>query len=168
MVESPVRITDSPSGIRDAKKLAKVACLFEKHHTGRTAESATAVLGDRSLVITLRGMLSPAELELARTSDGAAQVIELHQQHVLTSCDALRQKIEAILGVPMLEAALKVTTQTGTVVDVIQQPAGVAASTRTEPKSEPAPLNAPRGSENRCWAVRANAANFAIRKEFGR
>ena len=148
MVESPVEIADPPSGIWDAKKLAEMACQFEKHQTGRTPESATAVLVDRSLVITLRGMLSPEELELAQSPDGAAQVIELHQQRFLASCDSLRQEIEAITGVPVREATSKVATQTGTVVYVIQLAAAVAASTWTEPKTEPQPLNVPRGSEN--------------------
>lgn len=148
MVESPVQIADPPAGIWDAKKLADVACQFEKHQTGRTPESATAVVVDRSLVITLHGMLSPEELELARTPDGAAQVVERHQQHFLTSCDALRQEIEAITGVPVKEATSKVATQTGTVVYVIQLATDVAASTWSEPKSNPASLNAIHGNES--------------------
>lgn len=99
-------------------------------------------------MITLCGMLSPEERELAQTSHGAAQVIELHQPHFVTSCDALRQEIEAILGVPGLDAALKVTTLTGTVAYVIQLAAGITVSTWSELQSEPAPLNEPRGSEN--------------------
>jgi uncharacterized protein YbcI len=148
MVESPLDVANPPSGIWDAKKLAEVACQFEKHQTGRTPESATAVLVDRSLVITLRGILSPEELELVQTPDGAAQVIELHQQRFLTSCDALRQQIEDTIGVPVLEATSKVGTQTGTVVYVIQLAAGVATSTWTEPKSDPALLNSIHGNEN--------------------
>src|SRR6185295_32641 len=99
-----------------AKRLADAARRFETHRTGRSPESVTAVLVDDSLVITLRGMLATTEKESAKTPVGAAKVREFHRQLFLTSCDPLRQQIETITGVAVLEATSEVATLTGTVV----------------------------------------------------
>ncbi|MBC7815841.1 MAG: DUF2294 family protein [Planctomycetaceae bacterium] len=127
-----------PSEIWAAKRLAELARQFEKHRTGRTPASVTAVLVDDSLVITLRGELSTAEQELAKTPEGAAQVRESHRQLFLTTSGSLRQEIEVITGVAVLEATSEVATHTGTVVLVFLLAASVAASTWSESTSEPA------------------------------
>ena len=131
--ESTSETTPSPpSDIWAAKQLAEVARQFEKHRTGRTPESVTAVLVDDSLVITLRGVLSSAEKEMAKTPVGAAQVREFHRQLFLTSCGSLRQEIEVITGVAVREATSEVATHTGTVVLVFLLAASVGASTWSE------------------------------------
>ena len=125
-----------PSEIGAAKQLADVARQFEKERTGRVPESVAAELLDVSLVITLHGELSPAEMDLATTPDGAAEVQELHRQLFLTSCSSLLKEIEVITGVAVLEATSEVTTDTGTVVQVFVLAASVPASTWTELASE--------------------------------
>ena len=99
-------------------------------------ESVTAELVDVSLVITLHGELSPAEIDLAQTPGGAAEVQELHRKLFLTSCGSLLKEIEVIAGVAVLEATSEVTTETGTVVQVFVLAASVPASTWTELTSE--------------------------------
>ena len=148
MAESPSEKADPPSEMWAAKRLADVARQFEKHRTGRTPESVTVVLVDDSLVITLRGVLSLAEKDLAKTPVGAAQVRELHRQLFLTACDSLRQEIETIIGVAVLEATSEVATHTGTVVYVVLLAAGVAASTWSESTSEVISLDPSRGKED--------------------
>ena len=44
-----------------AKQLALASCDYEEQRTGHIPKLVTAVLSDDTLVITLRGMLSPAE-----------------------------------------------------------------------------------------------------------
>ncbi len=101
-----------------AQQIARAASAFERRTTGHAPESVTVVLSDDTLVVTLRGALSPAERELVRSASGAAQVQEFHRQLFLQSSDALRQEIKRIIGAEMREAAAKVEPATGTVVKV--------------------------------------------------
>ena len=130
-----------PSDIWAAKQLADLARQFETHRTGRAPESVTAVLIDDSLVISLRGVLSSAEKELAKTPVGAAQVRENHRQQFLDSGSSFPQQIEVLTGVAVLEATSEVSTHNGTVVYVVLLASYVAASTWTESKTEPTPLD---------------------------
>jgi uncharacterized protein YbcI len=136
MVESQIVITNPPSKVGAAKQLAEVARHFEMHRTGRMPESVTAVLVDDSLVITLRGMLSPAEKLLAKSPVGAAQVRELHRQLFLTSCSSLEQQIADITGVAVLEATSEVATDTGTVVLVCLLAASLTGSSWSDATNE--------------------------------
>lgn len=136
MVESQTEIADRPIKTGTAKQLAEVARQFEMQRTGRTPESVTAVLVDDSLVITLRGMLSPAEKLLTKSPVGAAQVRELHRQLFLTSCSSLEQQIEDITGVAVLEATSEVATDTGAVVLVCLLAMGVADSSWSDATNE--------------------------------
>ena len=142
------RLPEPALEIWTAKQLADVAYQFEKHRTGRTPESVTAVLIEDTLVITLREALSTSEKELAKTPVGAAQVRELHRQLFLTSCGSLLQEIEVITGVAVLEATSEVATHTGTVVQVFLLAASVTASTWSESKtkSEPTSLGSSGGN----------------------
>ena len=135
-IETPSERAELPSEIGAAKQLADVVRQFEKERTGRMPESVTAELLDVSLVITLHGELSPAEIDLAKTSDGVAEVQELHRQLFLTSCGSLLKEIEVITGVAVLEATSEVTTDTGTVVQIFVLSASVPSSTWTELSSE--------------------------------
>lgn len=63
-----------------AQQIAQTAIAFEEHSLGRRPGSVTVVLGGDTLVITMHGILSPAELTLAENSAGAARLQELHQQ----------------------------------------------------------------------------------------
>ncbi len=99
-----------------AKQVALAACDFERRRTGNLPRSVTVVLSGETLVITLHGALSPAELALAKSPEGAAQVQEFHRQLFDNSADSLRQEIKRITGVDVREAAVEVEPTTGTVV----------------------------------------------------
>ena len=101
-----------------AKQVALSACDFEQQRTGHVPKSVTAVMCDDTLVITLRGMLSPVENDLAKGPAGAAQVQEFHRQLFINSSDLLRRAIEKITGVGVKEATSEVETESGTVVQV--------------------------------------------------
>jgi uncharacterized protein YbcI len=91
---------------------------FEHGQTGQVPESATVVLSENTLVVTLHGALSPAEKALAKTPAGAAQVQEFHRQLFTSSSESLRREIKRITGVEVREATAEVETTTGTVVHV--------------------------------------------------
>jgi uncharacterized protein YbcI len=99
-----------------ARQIAEVASRFQQQRTGHAPHSVTVVLGEDTLVITLYGALSPAEIVLARSAAGAAQVQEFHRQLFASSSDAFRQEIKRITGVEVEEAAAEIEPATGSVV----------------------------------------------------
>jgi uncharacterized protein YbcI len=99
-----------------AQQIAHAACNFERQTRGHMPQSATVVLSDDTLVITLHGALTPAEKALAGTSAGAAQVQEFYRQLFVNASESLRQEIEKITGVEVLDAAAEVQAATGTLV----------------------------------------------------
>jgi uncharacterized protein YbcI len=101
-----------------AEQIARAASESERLRTGQAPESVTVVLSDDTLVITLHGVLSQAEKDLARSPAGAAQVQELRRQLFLNSCGELRQAIARITGVEVREATAEVEPATGTVLQV--------------------------------------------------
>jgi uncharacterized protein YbcI len=101
-----------------AKQIARAASEFEQQLTGQQPRSVTVVLCDETLVITLHGVLSPAERDLAQSPAGAAQVQEFHRELFLNSCGPLRQAIARITGVEVRQATADVEPATGTVVRV--------------------------------------------------
>jgi len=99
-----------------AKQVALAASNFEQQRTGHLPKSVTVVLSGDTVVITLHGALSPAELALAKNPSGAAQVQDFHRQLFNNSADSLRQEIKRITGVDVREAAVEVEPTTGAVV----------------------------------------------------
>jgi uncharacterized protein YbcI len=95
-----------------------VAITFQQQRTGHEPKSVAVILSENTLVITLQGTLSPAELALAQSADGAARVQEFHRQLFSDSADALRQEIKRITGVEVREATAEVEPTSGTVVQV--------------------------------------------------
>ncbi len=106
------------SNLNTAGQIARVVAEFEEHRTGHAPQSMTVVLSDDTLVITMRGVLSAAERDLARTPEGAAQVREYHRQLLGSVSDTLRREIERVTGVAVQEATEEIETTTGAAVAV--------------------------------------------------
>jgi uncharacterized protein YbcI len=104
------------SGSTMAQQIAQAAMTFEERRTGHRPQSATVVLSEDTVVITLHGALSPAEKALAKSPEGAAQVQEFHRQLFSNSSEPLRQEIKKITGVQVRQAAAEVEPTTGAVV----------------------------------------------------
>src|SRR5438105_15799661 len=102
-----------------AHQIAQTASAFEQRRTGHGPKSVTLVLSEDTLVITLRGALSPAEKALAQSPAGAAQLKEFHRQLFAHAVDALRQEIQRITGVEVREASAEVETVTGAVMQLV-------------------------------------------------
>src|SRR5271168_177721 len=88
-----------------AQQIGQTAIAFEEKRLGRKPTSVTAVLGGDTLVITMHGVLSPAEQNLAASAAGAAQLQEFHQQLFQISSDPLRREIKRITGLEICEDA---------------------------------------------------------------
>jgi uncharacterized protein YbcI len=101
-----------------AKQIGHAASAFEQRQTGHAPKSVTVVLSEDTLVITLRGALSPAETAVAKSPAGAAQMKEFHRQVFANSSDVLRQEIKRITGVDVCEATEEVETVTGAVMQM--------------------------------------------------
>jgi uncharacterized protein YbcI len=117
------------SNSNKAQQIARVAGNFEQEATGRRPRSVTVVLSEDTVVITLRGTLSPAETALAKSREGAAQLREFHRQLFSTASEPLRRQIRRITGVEVREATAEVETLTGTVVQVFSLAYAVPAET---------------------------------------
>ena len=101
-----------------AQQIARAASAFERQRTGHVPKSVTVILSEDTLVITLRGALSPAEKAVAKSPAGVAQLQEFHRQLFDNSCQSLRQEINRITGVEVREATAEVETTTGAVMQL--------------------------------------------------
>ena len=100
-----------------AQQIAQAAIAFEQRRTGNhVPKSVTVVLSEGTLVITLHDALSPAEMNLAKTPEGAAQMQEFHRQLFANSSDSLRQEISRITGMDVREATAEIEPKSGAVV----------------------------------------------------
>jgi len=108
-----------------AQKIAEAVIAFQRRTTGHTPKAATVVLSQDTLVITLHEALSPAEKELARSPEGAAQVEEFHRRLFSSSCQSLREEIKRITGVAVREAVAEIEPTTGAVVQAFTKSAMV-------------------------------------------
>jgi uncharacterized protein YbcI len=99
-----------------AKQIADVAIANRAERTGHAPSSATVVLSDDTLVITLYDALTPAEKALATNSEGAAQIQEFHRQLFHSSEETLRKEIKRITGREVREAAAEIDPTTGMVI----------------------------------------------------
>jgi uncharacterized protein YbcI len=96
--------------------LAEVASTMQQQRTGHQPTSATVVLGEDTLVVTLHDALTPAEKILAKNPAGAAQVQEFHRQLFASSSDDFRHEINRLTGRDVCEAAAEIEAAAGTVV----------------------------------------------------
>lgn len=101
-----------------AKQVGRVAIAFQQQSTGHAPESATVVLSEDTLVVTLRGALTRAEKALSQSPAGAAQVQEYHRQLFADASAPLRGEIERITGVDVREATAEIDARTGSVAQV--------------------------------------------------
>lgn len=103
-------ITSGPS---DARQIAEIARRFQKRLSCRAPERVEVLLGQRTLAITLRDALSPAEKELSRTLVGAQQVREFHQQLFNLAAADLHSDIKTITGAEVKQADIELESGAG-------------------------------------------------------
>ena len=98
-----------------AQRVADAVTKFQTERTGHAPKTVTVVLNDDTLVVTLHEALSPAEVILSKTPDGASFVRDFHRRLFDSSVGSLRAEIDRITGVPIREAAVEVETAMGSV-----------------------------------------------------
>jgi uncharacterized protein YbcI len=99
-----------------AKQIAQAAIAFVQRRAGRAPSKVTAVVTNDTLVITLHGILSPAETDLAKNPAGAAQFEELHRKLFDESSEEFLSEIQRITGYSVREANAEIEPTSGTVV----------------------------------------------------
>jgi uncharacterized protein YbcI len=99
-----------------AEEVAESLSRFQRERTGHTPRAVTVVLTDDTLVVTLHGALTPAEVELSRTEEGAAQVQDYHRRLFNISQPALLEELARITGVRVKEAAVELEPASGAVI----------------------------------------------------
>ena len=98
-------------------EIAQAAMAFQQQQTGHEPKSVSvAVCGD-TLVVTLHGVLSPAEQAMAHSRE-AAKLRELYRQLFLATSETLRQEINRVTGLVVNEDAVEVFLTSGTIVQV--------------------------------------------------
>jgi len=108
-----------------AQEIAEAVIAFQRQTTGHAPRAVTVVLSQDTLVITLHEALSPAERELAKSPEGAAQVQEFHRQLFLNSSKSLRDEIKRITGVEVREAVAEIEPTTGAAIQAFTRSATV-------------------------------------------
>jgi uncharacterized protein YbcI len=111
---------DKPT-LTKAQRIAEAASAFEQRRTGRVPDLVTVVLSAKTLIISLHGVLSPAERAIANTPDGATRMQEFHRLLFASSSEPFRQKIEEIIGAEVQTAGGRI--EAASLVPVF--PAGV-------------------------------------------
>ena len=101
-----------------AQQIARAASDFERQRTGRVPKAVAVVLNGDTLVVTLHGVLSPAEQGLARSAAGIARLQEFYRLLFTDAAGPLLQEIKRITGVDVREATAEVQPATGAVVPV--------------------------------------------------
>jgi uncharacterized protein YbcI len=101
-----------------AEQVARAATAFQAQRCGREPKSVSVVLGGDTLVVTLHGVLTPAEQAMAQSPDGAVKLQEFHRQLFLNESDTLRQEFKRITGMDVCDATPKVEPAVGAAVQV--------------------------------------------------
>jgi uncharacterized protein YbcI len=101
-----------------AEQIAQASTAFQHQRTGHAPKSVSVILSGDTLVVTLYGALSPAELVMAQSPDGAPKVQEFHRRLFLDAAQTLREEIRRITGMEVREAIAEVEPTTGSVVHV--------------------------------------------------
>jgi uncharacterized protein YbcI len=107
---------ESTASVTMPERLAAAVRDFQQQQTGHRPRAVTAGLSGETLIITMHDALSPAELALAQSPAGAAQVQEYHRQLFAASAAGLWREIQRNIGVGVREAALEIETAPGAIV----------------------------------------------------
>ncbi|MGQ9681320.1 MAG: DUF2294 domain-containing protein [Anaerolineae bacterium] len=99
--------------------ISKAVVQFEVEQMGRgPADVRSYVIGD-AIFIRLKGMLTPAERQLAQSEEGRTLIKDLRRQLVEASRTALERMIEDVTGSKVLSLFTDVSTETGERVMVL-------------------------------------------------
>lgn len=75
---------------------------FEQEFMGRGPEEVRALVARDLVVVRLKGVLTPAERQLAKTADGMEMVKQLRQNLIAQGRDKLCEQVSDITGAKVL------------------------------------------------------------------
>jgi uncharacterized protein YbcI len=93
--------------------ISKAIVQFEVEQMGRgPADVRSYVIGD-AIFVRLKGLLTPAERQLAQSEEGRTLIKDLRRQLVEASRSALERAIEEVTGSHVVSLFTDVSTETG-------------------------------------------------------
>lgn len=99
-------------------KISNAMVKFHKEQFGRGAESARTYIIDDMVLVRLRGVLTPAEKQLAHNQEGQ-KLIKEFRYHIEEICrPQLEQLIQDITGATVVSLHCDISTKTGERIDV--------------------------------------------------
>ena len=92
---------------------------FEKEHLGRGPLDARTFFIQDMILVRLRGILTPAEMQVARTREGQGLVKEMRRQLFEASRPLIEAIVAEVVGLKMISLHTDMSTQTGERVVVL-------------------------------------------------
>lgn len=86
---------------------------FEQEFMGRGPEEVRAFVVRDLVVVRLKGVLTPAEHQLAKTAEGVEMVKRLRQNLIVQGRDKLCEQVSEITGVKVLTVFTDIDVQIG-------------------------------------------------------
>lgn len=86
---------------------------FEKEYLGRGPLDARTFFLSDMIVVRLRGILTPAEMQVAKSQEGQGLVKEMRRQLFETSRPILEALVSDIVGVRVISLHTDMSTRTG-------------------------------------------------------
>lgn len=94
-------------------EFTKAIIKFEKEHLGRGPVDARTFFLNDMIVVRLRGILTPAEMQVAKSREGQALVKEMRRQLFETSRPLIEAIVNEVVGCQMISLHTDMSTKTG-------------------------------------------------------
>ncbi|PDO10918.1 MAG: hypothetical protein BLM47_04380 [Candidatus Reconcilbacillus cellulovorans] len=94
-------------------KISKALTQWEKEYLGRGSVSVKTDILRNMIIVLLKGVLTPAEQNLAKTFEGMMSVKKTRSDLVESGSEDLKQLIESITGSKVVSFHTDVSTRTG-------------------------------------------------------
>lgn len=104
-------MTHSKGRIED--EITKAIIKWEREYKGRGPTEAKTDVLRNMVIVTLRGVLSPAECHLAKNRKGMTLIKKLRQQLVEQGRSALEEIVNQATGAAMVSLHTDISTKTG-------------------------------------------------------
>lgn len=86
---------------------------FEKEHLGRGPKEANTYIIEDMILIRLKGVLTPAEENLTRDSEGAQLIKQMRRRLIESSRPLLEEIIQNVAGVNIISLHTDISSRTG-------------------------------------------------------
>ena len=93
--------------------LANAITQFEKDHLGRGPMDARVYIIEDMLLVRLRGVLTPAEIQLAKTPEGHVLIKQVRTQLLESSRTILEEIVQQVTGCGIVSLHSDISVKTG-------------------------------------------------------